>query len=81
MHLAQQLEKLELKKLGAWLLIHNNQMTQQTSDNVRELQLCLVPCTDFLGIREHSRFFMAACWFLGKVSHANLELHKERNSG
>lgn len=66
-HLAQELEKLELEELWACLLIHANQMTQQTSDSVHEPQLCLVLCTDFLSIRKHGCFFMAASQFLGKV--------------
>lgn len=79
MHLALGSEKLE--ELWAWLLLHGNQMTQQTNDTIHELQLCLMPCTDFLGIKEHGRSFMATCQFLSKVSHANLELYKEGNSG
>lgn len=34
MHLAQELVKLELGEQQAWLLLHLNQLTQQTSDSV-----------------------------------------------
>lgn len=81
MHLAQELEKLQLEELWARLLLHANLMTPKTSDGVHELKLCLAPCTNFTSIKEHSLFFTVVCQFLDKVSHANLELNKERNSG
>lgn len=80
MYLAQELEKLELEDLWAWLLFHADQMTPKTSDGVHELKLCLVPCTNFTSIEEHG-LFIVVCQFLDKVSHANLELNKEGNSG
>lgn len=60
MCLAQELEKLELKELQAWLLLHADQMTQQTSDTVHELQLCLVSCINFLSIKDEGCSYVAA---------------------